>query len=92
MPTRYFPGLQRIQPEVLMLEDRRQPPEIKEISAELLQLGKAQLESEIRILDSWLQQLDETRKDNLESLSARKTYSDMLESRKELLESLKKYR
>jgi hypothetical protein len=75
-----------------MLEDRRQPPEIKEISPELLQLGKAQLESEIRILGSWLQQLDETRKDNLESLSARKTYTDMLESRKELLESLKKYR
>lgn len=75
-----------------MLEDRRQPPEITEISPELLQLGKAQLETEIRILESWLQQLDETRKDNPESLSARKTYTDMLESRQELLVTLQKYR
>lgn len=75
-----------------MLEDRRQPSEITEISPELLQLGKAQLESEIRLLESWLAQLDETRKDNFESLSARKTYTDMLASRRELLESLKKHR
>lgn len=74
------------------MQDRRQPPEISEISPELLQLGKVQLEAEIRLLESWLQQLDETRKDNSESLSARKTYTDMLESRKELLASLQKHR
>lgn len=75
-----------------MLEDRRQAPEITDLSPELLQVGKIQLETEIRLLESWLAQLDETRKDNPVSLSARKTYMDMLASRKELLESLKRYR
>ncbi|HTQ98456.1 MAG TPA: hypothetical protein VMH83_00640 [Candidatus Acidoferrum sp.] len=73
-----------------MQEDRRQPQESTALSPELVQRGKQQLESEIRILETWLQQLDETRKDNPESLAARKAYTDMLQSRKDLLAVLRK--
>jgi len=74
-----------------MQEDRRQPQETAVIAPELVQRGKQQLESEIRILESWLLQLEETRKDNPESLAARKTYGDMLQSRKDLLSTLQKH-
>ncbi len=74
-----------------MQEDRRQPHENAALAPELVQRGKQQLEGEIRILESWLLQLDETRKDNPESLAARKTYGDMLQSRKDLLSTLQKH-
>ena len=74
-----------------MQEDRRQPQENAAIAPELVKRGKQQLESEIRILELWLLQLDETRKDNPESLAARKTYGDMLQSRKDLLSTLQKH-
>ena len=74
-----------------MQEDRRQPQENAALAPELVQRGKQQLESEIRILESWLLQLEETRKDNPESLAARKTYGDMLQSRKDLLSTLQKH-
>lgn len=60
------------------------------ISPELLQKGKVQLESEIRLIEGWLAELDETRKDNSESLSARKHYMDMLQSRRDLLQNLQR--
>ena len=74
-----------------MQEDRRQPQENAALAPELVLRGKQQLEGEIRILESWLLQLDETRKDNPESLAARKTYGDMLQSRKDLLSALQKH-
>ena len=74
-----------------MQEDRRQPQENAAIAPELVKRGKQQLESEIRILELWLLQLNETRKDNPESLAARKTYGDMLQSRKDLLSTLQKH-
>ena len=73
-----------------MTADRRQPPEIAALSPELADRGKQQLESEIRLLEEWLQELDQTRQDNTESLAARKSYSDMLQSRKDLLAALRK--
>ena len=75
-----------------MQEDRRQPLENATLAPELVQRGKQQLESEIRILELWLLQLEETRKDNPESLAARKTYGDMLQSRRDLLGTLQKHR
>lgn len=75
-----------------MQEERRQPPENNPPSPDLLQRGKIQLDAEIRILETWLAQLDETRKDNPESLAARKAYSDMLQSRRDLLATLQKHR
>ena len=73
-----------------MQEDRRQPSESTLLSPELVQRGKQQLESEIRTIEGWLEQLEQTRKDNPESLAARKAYSDMLQSRKDLLAVLRK--
>jgi hypothetical protein len=75
-----------------MLEDRRSSQSATDIPAELIQQGKVQLQTEIQLLEQWLQQLDETRKDNAESQVARKTYMDMLQSRQDLLSSLQKYR
>ncbi len=75
-----------------MQEERRQPQESTTLSAELVQRGKIQLDAEIRILESWLSQLEETRKDNPESLAARKAYGDMLQSRRDLLAALQKQR
>lgn len=75
-----------------MQEERRQPQESTTLSADLVQRGKIQLDAEIRILESWLSQLEETRKDNPESLAARKTYGDMLQSRRDLLAALQKQR
>ena len=75
-----------------MQEERRQPPESSTLSSDLVQRGKIQLDAEIRILESWLAQLEETRKDNPESLAARKAYGDMLQSRRDLLAALQKQR
>ena len=75
-----------------MQEDRRQQPETTGLSPDLVQRGQQQLETEIRVLETWLRQLDETRKDNPESLAARKAYGDMLESRRDLLASLQKHK
>lgn len=75
-----------------MQEERRQPQESTTLSADLVQRGKIQLDAEIRILESWLSQLEETRKDNPESLAARKAYGDMLQSRRDLLAALQKQR
>lgn len=75
-----------------MHEERRQPADNSQPSPDLVQRGKFQLDAEIRILETWLLQLDETRKDNTESLAARKAYSDMLQSRRGLLATLQKHR
>lgn len=75
-----------------MPEDRRQQPDNTDIPSELIAQGRNQLEAEIKLLEIWLKQLDETRKDNQESLAARKAYSDMLQSRRDFLATLQKYK
>jgi len=70
------------------MQDRRNTPEPSAPPAEQISQGKIRLEAEIRLIEGWLGELDETRKDNPESLAARKTYSDMLQSRRDLLHSL----
>lgn len=75
-----------------MPEDRRQQPDNADIPSELIAQGRNQLEAEIKLLEIWLKQLDETRKDNQESLAARKAYSDMLQSRRDFLAALQKYK
>jgi hypothetical protein len=74
------------------MQDRRSSPEDTSISAELYQRSTTQLETEIKILEGWLAELDETRGDNPYSLAARKSYGDMLQSRKDLLKSLQRHR
>ena len=59
------------------------------IPAELLDQGVKQLEAEIALIEGWLANLAQTRDDNPESMAVRKSYSDMLHSRKEVLKTLK---
>ncbi|MBT3530136.1 MAG: hypothetical protein HOF74_12715 [Gammaproteobacteria bacterium] len=60
------------------------------IDQKLIEEGTAQLNSEIEVLESWLGELEASGKDDSEVLAARKSYSDMLRSRKEMLNSLAK--
>lgn len=74
------------------MQERRSTPENAELSPELAQRGRIRLEAEIRLIESWMAQLEGTRPDNPESLAARKNYSDMLQSRRDLLQSLQRQR
>jgi len=60
------------------------------IDQKLIEEGTAQLNSEIQVLEAWLTELDSSGKENSEVLAARKSYNDMLNSRKEMLSSLAK--
>jgi hypothetical protein len=60
------------------------------IDQKLIEEGTAQLNSEIQVLEAWLTELDSSNKDNSEVLAARKSYNDMLSSRKEMLSTLAK--
>ena len=74
------------------MQERRNTPESAELSPELVQKGKNRLEAEIRLIESWMAQLEGTRPDNTEMLAARKNYMDMLQSRRDLLQSLQRHR
>jgi len=73
-----------------LMQDRRQSSEHSALTPELAQQATLQLEREISLIEGWLAELDETSKDNPEALSARKSYGDMIQSRKDLLQTLKK--
>ena len=60
------------------------------IDQKLIEEGAAQLNSEIQVLEAWLTELDSSDKDSSEVLAARKSYNDMLSSRKEMLSTLAK--
>lgn len=60
------------------------------IDQKLIEEGTAQLNSEIQVLEAWLTELDSSDKENSEVLAARKSYKDMLSSRKEMLSTLAK--
>ena len=60
------------------------------IDQELIREGTAQLTSEIKVLESWLNELDASESADPESKAARKSYNDMLKSRKEMLNTLNK--
>ena len=59
------------------------------IHQKLIEEGTAQLSSEIQVLETWLKELD-TSDDDAEVVAARKSYNDMLQSRKEMLSTLAK--
>lgn len=71
------------------MQERRKHTEAEEIPRELIEQGTRQLETEIRIIESWLRGLAETREDNSATLAFRKAYNDMLQSRRDLLGTLK---
>ena len=60
------------------------------IDQKLIDEGTAQLNSEIQVLENWLAELDSTGDDNAEDAAARKSYHDMLSSRREMLSALAK--
>jgi len=60
------------------------------IDQRLIEEGTAQLTSEIRVLEAWLEELKASDDGDAEVIAARKSYSDMLRSRKEMLSALAK--
>lgn len=60
------------------------------IDQQLIEEGTSQLNSEIQVLEAWLVELDTSNQADFEIIAARKSYNDMLRSRKEMLSSLNK--
>lgn len=60
------------------------------IDKKLIQEGTQQLNSEIQVLEAWLKELDASDGSDAEIIAARKSYKDMLRSRKEMLSTLTK--
>ena len=60
------------------------------IDQQLIEEGTTQLNSEIQVLETWLRELDATDVNDVEAIAARKSYNDMLRSRKEILSTLAK--
>ena len=58
------------------------------IDQKLIEEGTAQLTSEIKVLEAWLEELESSDGEDAEVIAARKSYNDMLRSRKEMLSTL----
>ena len=58
------------------------------IDQKLIDEGTAQLASEIKVLEAWLEELETSDDRDAEVVAARKSYNDMLRSRKEMLNTL----
>jgi len=61
------------------------------IDQKLVEEGISQLASEIRVLENWLEELKVSEDAGSEVLNARKSYFDMLRSRREMLSALNKH-
>jgi len=61
------------------------------IDQKLVEEGITQLGSEIRVLENWLEELKVSDDTDSEVLDARKSYDDMLRSRREMLSALNKH-
>lgn len=69
------------------IERRNSHPQVT-IDPQLISQGKTQLESEIRLLEKWLEEIKQSGITHPETLAHKKAYGDMLKSRYELLHSL----
>ena len=58
------------------------------IDQKLIEEGTAQLTSEIEVLEAWLVELESSDGKDSEVIAAKKSYNDMLRSRKEMLSTL----
>lgn len=76
------------------MNDKRQAKTVDRsnisIDQKLIEEGTDQLNSEIQVLEAWLMELDTSKQADTEIVAARKSYNDMLRSRKEMLSSLAK--
>ncbi len=70
------------------MKDRRKPAEIIAIDQDLIKQGTAQLSSEIKLLEAWLHDLEQSTDYDQEATEAKQSYNDMLRSRKEMLNTL----
>jgi|GEM_PF-141303 len=61
------------------------------IDEKLIEEGIAQLASEIQVLENWLEELKISDNGDTEVVAARKSYNDMLRSRREMLSALNKH-
>lgn len=58
------------------------------IDQQLIEEGTAQLSNEIAVLEAWLKELEATEGSDSEVSATRKSYHDMLRSRREMLSTL----
>ncbi len=61
-----------------------------EIDQKLIAEGALQLTGEIKVLESWLRELDDATGASDDIVAARKSYNDMLRSRREMLGTLER--
>ncbi|MBL4820204.1 MAG: hypothetical protein JKY98_04305 [Gammaproteobacteria bacterium] len=61
------------------------------IDQKLVEEGISQLGNEIRVLENWLDELKTKNKSDSEAIAVRKSYHDMLRSRREMLNALNKH-
>ena len=73
-----------------MSKDQSDVSENINIDQKLIEEGTEQLRNEIEILETWLNELSKSDENDSEVIAARKSYNDMLRSRKEMLSSLAK--
>ena len=60
------------------------------VNEQLIEEGTFQLTNEIRVLESWLAELETSGDADSENAATRKSYNDMLRSRREMLNTLTK--
>ena len=73
-----------------MSKDQSDSTDNVSIDQKLVEEGTAQLRSEIEVLEAWLLELEASDENDAEVIAARKSYNDMLRSRREMLSTLAK--
>jgi len=73
-----------------MSKDQSDARDNVSIDQKLVEEGTIQLRNEIEVLEVWLRELETSDENDVEVIAARKSYNDMLRSRKEMLSTLAK--
>jgi len=73
-----------------MSKDQSDTRDNVSIDQKLVEEGTIQLRNEIEVLEVWLRELEDSDANDVEVIAARKSYNDMLRSRKEMLSTLAK--
>ena len=73
-----------------MSKDQSDSRDNVSIDQKLVEEGTIQLRNEIEVLEAWLRELEASDENDAEVIAARKSYNDMLRSRKEMLSTLAK--
>ena len=73
-----------------MSKDQSDARDNVSIDQKLVEEGTIKLRNEIEVLKVWLRELEASDENDVEVIAARKSYNDMLRSRKEMLSTLAK--